>query len=500
LFQRIWQITDGMKLIMVSEKCFLGYSEESPWVEDFVSACKEVLGESPYNLDIRSTGNSPVMDVTTREAFIELIRHAPYGIYDISYQKDKNGNWHIPGNVFIELGIAIAANQKFLCVRNQKHQNYPWPDILQGIDRPIIEFSGFRTLQDALQRHFREIYFSSRDNYSDQQCNFINKISEYRAKHPRVFYTEQSRIVTVIVDDNDNIEDFRHLVDQELSIQQKLQFSYFENAGEKYTDSFRFCSFCKSIRSSYIHIFRITDSTTAEAYVALGMSLALEKEFPYGLPRLIFSDTEDRQPSLLNGYGIRSASNKGKKDYLRRFCAEAIKTIKSKSVRPDFFEFIDEEKTAYPEEASLVELLLDALTRYKENFSEHYFGQGAKVKVSDVANHLMSFLQGSLGSIKAKEVKISKVNHNYPLTFDILSSNEHCTLRVLFAWLEERSSLSSEYPDECVLLFKQTSSKYSLQDVDAGLIVEISVQASEKEEEGEEEEADEADEAEGDEK
>jgi hypothetical protein len=483
---------------MGKEKCYIGYPEHGLLSEQLLLACKEILCENPYNFEINNLDNSLIEERTEQKIVLDLIKDASYGIYDISYQKDESGNWGIPSNTFMKIGMAIAFNQKFLFVRNTKKKDFLLPEILQGLDIPIIEFSGVETLKDGLQRDFQKISSVSEKKYSYEQCNFEHRACEYAERHPRLHYPGQpdSKIRTIIVD-SDEKDDFRPIVDLTLKMQDKIQYEYFEKAAQKYDNLIRLCALCHAVRSSYIHIFRVTDQTPAEVYIALGISFSLTK-LPYSIPRLIFLDTENSKPSLLEGYKniVRAETIKERKKLLNTFVARALTTITTINLRAENFEFIDIDKklSLSLDARSLLEFVVASLNRFKENYKEYFFEQANKIAVQDIRDQLLGFLTGSLSLIESQEIKVSIINYDYPLAFDILSTNEHCSVKVVFSWLETNESTTFKNSEECILLFKSAYNKFSGDEINNKRIVEIKVREFEREGGGGEEEEEEEEE------
>jgi len=88
------------------QKCFVGHSREAEWHDDVLGACAEALpkfGLEPWYAADHFDPTKPL-----RDKVVELIANARYGIYDLSSWQDSRGEWHLPRNVFIELGMAIT--------------------------------------------------------------------------------------------------------------------------------------------------------------------------------------------------------------------------------------------------------------------------------------------------------------------------------------------------------------------------------------------------------
>lgn len=476
---------------MAKEKCFVGYYKEGQLTDDILSACRKILCESPYNFDINNVNNPSVKETTEREVTLNLIKEAPYGVYDISYQRNKNSEWYIPGDILIEIGMAIATNQKFILIRDSRKRDFLLPEILQGLDIPIIVFSGIPTLSEGLQREFNKAFFTIQKDYFSQQCNFINMSCKFTDMNPRRSYIRHQGIKTIIIDGDDGKLDFRHSVDRILRRQAKIQHEYFEVASHKENTTIPFCSFCQAVRYSYIHIYRITENTPAEVFLGLGISFSLTSQ-PYPIPRLIFLEKENDNLSLLEGYMNvkRPVSTRERETLLETFIIEAIKTISNISLSADKFDFNDADKKINLgfENKTLIEVVIEALTTFKEKYKEIYFEKAKKIEIQDIADPLLGFLNGSLSTIESMEIKVSIINYDYPLIFDIISKFEHCTLKVLFSWSEKKIFSLIVNEEECILLFKSAYSKFSRKALKPSNSVEIKIRDFEKEEEAEEEE------------
>jgi transcriptional regulator with XRE-family HTH domain len=113
--------------------------------------------------------------------------------------------------------------------------------------------------------------------------------------------------------------DFRYVVEDEIRRYNDLTFTYLDAC--KPTPPYHFvqCAHCQAVRSSQFAIYRVTPQTDAETYIAIGMSIALETQFGYEIPKIFFTADVHEVPSLLSGYEVIEAVNtKGRKQRLRK--------------------------------------------------------------------------------------------------------------------------------------------------------------------------------------
>src|ERR1051325_9313767 len=134
------------------QKCFIAFSQSAAWRDDLMGACQEVLRRPVFDLTLDYAGRNFDPDVTLREKALELIANARYGIYDLSYWQDELGAWHMPRNVFIELGMAIALNRPTLLLRHANNKDLEVPEYLKSMGGLLLEFSGETTLKAALSK------------------------------------------------------------------------------------------------------------------------------------------------------------------------------------------------------------------------------------------------------------------------------------------------------------------------------------------------------------
>ncbi|MEH1899456.1 MAG: hypothetical protein V7K94_29990 [Nostoc sp.] len=124
-----------------------------------------------------------------------------------------------------------------------------------------------------------------------------------------------------IADGADNSRpDFREIVEDVLGRFSDVTYTYLDALSLEKGYSFLLCTHCQKVRSSPFAIHRITLKTPPEAFIAIGMSLALEIQFEYKIPKILITEDIENVPSLLSGYEVVVAKNdKNKKDILRKF-------------------------------------------------------------------------------------------------------------------------------------------------------------------------------------
>src|SRR4051812_34337529 len=81
------------------QKCFLGYPEKAPWAQSLLDTCKEVLDRPEFDLELDHANLHFETGGSLRQKVLELIAHARYGIYDLSWWQDQDHRWHMPRTV-----------------------------------------------------------------------------------------------------------------------------------------------------------------------------------------------------------------------------------------------------------------------------------------------------------------------------------------------------------------------------------------------------------------
>jgi hypothetical protein len=317
------QQTGGLELRYQSyarQKCFIGYSQATPWAEDLLAACEAVLRRPEFDLEPDNARKHFDPDVPLRQKALELIANARYGIYDLSCWQDAKGEWQPPRNVLIELGMAIALNRSALLLRHKNNHTLELPECLRGID--ILEFSGEKTLKDALVGHLPQwINTPPEQDWWSRYCHFGGRVCQFREVHPRAQQWGKQGIHCHISDGSDvDRADFRGLVEEELDRYGDVKINYLDELSPREGYNFLLCSHCQAARSAPFAIYRITSKTPAETFIVIGISIALEQQFEYKIPKILMVGNAQELPSLLAGYEvIEACSDKERKQHLRRF-------------------------------------------------------------------------------------------------------------------------------------------------------------------------------------
>ncbi|NET56586.1 MAG: hypothetical protein F6K47_10575 [Symploca sp. SIO2E6] len=328
------------------QKCFIAYSEKASWTEDLLSACEEVISESPLNLQLDYARKHFEPDVPLREKALEIIANARCGIYDLSYWRDSSGEWQMPYNVLIELGMAIALNRPILLLRHANNKKLQLPECLKGLSDYIIVFRGHTTLKrllkekDALKWLYSCSEFSPERGWWNRFCIFGHQLCDYRAIHPRGTHLGQTNLRCHISDSPDGREDFRGVIEEVLERFNDITYSYTDKLS--FTEGYKFllCSHCQTVRSTSFAIYRITPNSPPEMFISIGMSIAVEKQFNYKIPKILITESLEDVPSLLSGYEVVVArSDKEKKDYLKKFIPTVMGKVRDTIWNPQILPF-----------------------------------------------------------------------------------------------------------------------------------------------------------------
>lgn len=322
------------------QKCFVGHSLGAEWCEDLQSACAEILPK--FNLEPWYAADHFTPTQTLRDKVVELIANSRFGIYDISSWKDKDGNWQLPRNVYIELGIAIALNRPTLLLRHTSNQELQLPACLQSIK--ILEFAGDVTLKKALEAQLPQwIEVPPDRDWLNRFCIFGNQVCSFREKHPCAQQWGQEKIHCHISDGLDKnhscyhqseCDEIRGAFEEVFSRYSDLNFNYMDEISIVDNYQHLLCSYCQTVRSTSFAIYRILPNTSAETFIAIGISIALSRLFDYNIPKVIFVKTERDLPSLLRGYEVVEAVNsKEIKQKLKTFLPTVLKMVRETTWR-----------------------------------------------------------------------------------------------------------------------------------------------------------------------
>jgi GUN4-like len=329
------------------QKCFIAYSEQAYWSTDILSACEQVLSKPEFNLEPDYARKHLALDVPLRQKAIELIANARYGIYDLScWRADNKSPWQMPRNVFIELGIAIALNRPTLLLRHasNKEAGLELPKCLQCLGEQILEFSGKHSLKTVLLEKLPKwVNTAPEQAWWNRNCIFGGRVCEHRETHPRAKLLGQNTLSCSIADGADTSRpDFREILEDVLGRFSDVTYTYLDALSLEKGYSFLLCTHCQKVRSSPFAIHRITLKTPPEAFIAIGMSLALETQFEYKIPNILITEDVQIVPSLLSGYEVVVAkSDKDKKNTLRQFMPAVINKVRETTWRREPLPFLE---------------------------------------------------------------------------------------------------------------------------------------------------------------
>ncbi len=316
------------------QKCFIAYTKQTEWAEDLLSACEEVVSKPEFNLELDYVGKRFTPDdVTLREKALELIANARYGIYDLSYWwDDQEGKWKMPGNVFIELGIAIALNRPTLLLRHANNQELELPECLKGLKNKILEFSGFYSLKKALNKNLQQwISQYPEKSWWNRYCFLGGRVCKYRETYPQKKGKKTKNNLSCYIFDSTDVDryDFRCVIEEVLERYSLVKFTYLDALSLTEGYDFLLCTYCQNARSTPFAIYRITPNTSPGTLITLGISIALENQFENAIPKIIMVENSQDIPSLLLGYDfVEARSDNDKRSNLLQAIPEVIQKIR----------------------------------------------------------------------------------------------------------------------------------------------------------------------------
>lgn len=335
-----------------SQKCFIGHSLGTEWSKDVQSACEEVLPQ--FNLEPWYAAENYTPTKTLRNKVVELIANCRYGVYDISSWQDREGNWHLPRNVYIEVGIAIALNRPMLLLVHNSNNSVSLPACFEGLEI-IVEFSGKNTLKKELESRLPQWFDVPPERYwLNRFCIVGNKKCSFRDKHPRIEHWGNKQIHFHVTDglnkSNSNFcqsdrDEIRGAFEEGFSPYiGNLQFTYLDQLILNDGYQFLLCSYCQIVRATAFAIYRLFPQTPAEVFISIGISIALEKQFDYEIPKVILVKQERDIPSLLKGYeAIKAINSSDIEEKIQDFLPTVIKLVGANNWRPTSLPFIVED-------------------------------------------------------------------------------------------------------------------------------------------------------------
>ncbi|HEU5376911.1 MAG TPA: thioredoxin domain-containing protein [Ktedonobacteraceae bacterium] len=326
-------------------KCFIGHPHDAWWSTDIAAVCHDVL---PH-FDLEPWYATEHFDPTKpqQKKVAEAIAHAQYGIYDLSYfREDGESEWHIPRNVFIELGIAIALNRPTLLLRHGSNQEagLRLPKCLESLSEHIFEFNGQRSLQiyleDRLPRWIQEIPERA---WWNRYCIFGGRVCQFREAHPLAGQQGQQILPCYISDGLDKDRpDFRNVIEKVFERFNGVTFGYLDDASPTEGYKFLLCGYCQTIRTKPYAIYRITSKTPPETFIAIGISIGLETQFNYAIPKILLTSSEQYVPSLLSGYDVVITRNDHEtKSRLHQLIPIVLQQVRQTVWKPRSLPFIE---------------------------------------------------------------------------------------------------------------------------------------------------------------
>lgn len=323
------------------QQCFIGHSQGAAWRETFEQVCEEVLPTfdlKPWYADKYYQGSIPL-----REKVVNMIATTRYGIYDLSYWRENDQSaWTMPRNVLIELGMAIALNRPMLLLRHGKNREcgLTLPASLEGI--AIGEFGdGKKILRETLKTRLPSLtQRTPKQDWLNRYCHFGGLECAYREVHPQAQQWGRQKIHIHVSDgtnsDHTDCTDFHDMIEEEVIARfSNLEFNYLDSLTCPQEHKFLLCSRCQEVRTSPFAIYRITPHTSADTFIAIGMSIALEKQFKYPITKILVTDDKKNIPSLLEGYEMIVERNYARmKDRLNSILPEMIEKTRQTTWKP----------------------------------------------------------------------------------------------------------------------------------------------------------------------
>ena len=329
------------------QKCFIAYTKQAEWSEDLLDAIQKVLSRSKFGLEIDYADKHFDPDVPLQRKVLDLIANARYGIYDLSYWPDrgsKDSQWHVPGNVFIELGMAIALNRPTLLLRHQSNRLLELPECLKSVSDHILEFGGETTLKRELEKQLPHwINTPPEQDWWSRLCIFGGRRFEYSVKQPHSKqWTGKPLYCNILAGSDDASEDFRGVVEEVLDRFTDITYTYLDSPPMTEDYEFLLCSYCQTLRSSLFAIYQISEITRPETFVSIGMNIGLGKQFGYNTLKIILTEDLRNIPSLLSGYEVVLARNdRQRKVSLSGFMPMVMKKARQTLIRPQILPFVD---------------------------------------------------------------------------------------------------------------------------------------------------------------
>jgi transcriptional regulator with XRE-family HTH domain len=406
------QNTGGLRpeyQIYERQKCFVGHSHEAEWRDDILGACAEVLsrfGLEPWYAADHFDPTKPL-----RDKVVELIANARYGIYDLSSWQDRSGEWHLPHNVLIEVGMAIVLNRPALLLRHTSNKVVPLSACLQGVD--MLEFAGETTLKMALEERLLQWFNVPPDrDWLNRFCIFGNRVCDFREEHPRARQWGHEMLRCHVCDGLDRDHScFQKAEREEIQGAFEDVFSRYSDLVLNYLDElspingyrFTLCSHCQNVRSTPFAVYRILPHTPTEVFITIGMSIALETLFEYDIPKMLLVRQEQDLPSLLRGYEVVEAvSSSEVKRKLKAFVPAVMQKVRETVWKPRPLPFVE---VSIPLDVEQIPLVTEALASLRtDELSELLRKAAASASIHEFVEEQLKQVEGKLPSVEVNEI------------------------------------------------------------------------------------------------
>lgn len=364
------------------QKCFIGLSHGARWREEIVSTCDEVLPSpgfdlEPWYADHYYDPTKPLLDIV-----VEMIANARYGIYDLSYwRKEGEREWIMPRNVFIELGIAIALNRPTLLLQHEesRQEGPKLPECLEGVRDRILPFAGNYSLEKALKDRLPQwVNVPPEQEWQNRYCHFGDRRCLHREAHPRARHWMHGPLPCLISHGSDRDQrDFRATIERVLRNYNDVQASYLNELAPSEGYEFLHCTYCQKVRSTPFTIHRITPETPAEAFMAIGISIALEAQFNYKIPKILLAARMEDVPSLLAGHKVVLAKDDlERKKRLQEFLPMVYQAVRTTTWRSRPLPFIEvmprQSEKPFVSQKQRGELAVEDASSYNEQGNTFY--------------------------------------------------------------------------------------------------------------------------------
>jgi hypothetical protein len=487
-----------------TQKCFVGYSQPSAWIEDLRGACNEVLPE--FNLEPYYADDHFKTTLSVRDKVVEMIANAKYGIYDLSGWQDNDGYWHLPHNVLIEIGIAISQNRPVLLIRHHSSK-CPLPKSLETVE--IFEFAGPVTVKAELQKRLPE--WIKRDQelaWYSSLCNFTHQQCEFREIFPSQDYVK-NRQLNCIISDGLGTPQFDHNVAERQEYQEifeeilgdyNVRYQYLHELSLVEGYKFLLCAHCQSSRTSHLAIHRIGANTAADVFLLIGMTIGLSTRTRHPINQIIWIESRQAIPSLLAGYEYLEAKNLSEaRRKLKKLIPEVIRGSRPVSWNPQPIPF--EIPLIYHEvlidQPNLTQIIHASLLAFKAQMIEEHLSRADVERENNFIRRLGDFINGFIVSSKtsASTVQVGIRSDFYPMSVEVRRGEMLISVTALFVWRHEQNSLidrvRTSQSSSIFLLIADKRLDNRFPQLDNSVVVQVNpsqVYSGQEEEEEEEEE------------